>query len=416
MSQTTAMPANANRRFAIVPVMATFFVMGFVDLVGTATNYVKPEFHLSDSQANLFTSMVFFWFLIFSVPTGVMMNKIGRRRTVLLSIVVTIGAMLLPIIGYTMLSGTPRLVLMIISFSLLGIGNTFMQVSLNPLLTVFVNGGKLASTLTTGQFVKAFASFFAPIIAGWGAAAFGKWWLLYAIYLVIGIVVGIALATDSIEEPAPDAGKTSIVNCFKLLGNRVVLLCFLGIIAHVGIDVGINAQAPRILMEHTNVTLEIAGGATSVYFAFRTIGCFVGSFALQKLTNKLALRICGSILVLSVICFMIFTLTPSNPPQWLFYTGIALVGFGNSNVFSLFLSHALLNQPQRQNEVSGLMMMGLIGGAIFPPIMGAAADAMGQFGGIIVMAVGAVYVLFVAVAYRVLQSSKRSDAQLESAR
>ncbi|MDO4913820.1 MAG: MFS transporter, partial [Bifidobacteriaceae bacterium] len=231
----------------LAPVMATFFVMGFVDLVGTATNYVKSEFILSDSQANLFTSMVFLWFLIFSVPTGVLMNKIGRRKTVLISIVVTLIAMLLPVIAYTTLQGNIRLTVIIISFAFLGIGNTFMQVSLNPLLTVFVKGDRLASTLTTGQFVKAFASFFAPLIATWCATRFNSWWLLYAIYLVIGVVIGLALAFDKIEEePEESKDTTTIASCFKLLSNRIVLLCFLGIVAHVGIDVGINAQAPRI--------------------------------------------------------------------------------------------------------------------------------------------------------------------------
>ena len=407
MSNTTATAKSTNVR-ALIPVMAAFFVMGFVDLVGTATNYVKPEFNLSDSQANLFTSMVFFWFLIFSVPTGVLMNKIGRRKTVLISLVVTAVAMLLPVIAYTAVAGKPRLVLMIISFSLLGIGNTLMQVSLNPLLTVFVNGDKLASTLTTGQFVKAFASFFAPLIAGWGASKLGAWWVLYVIYLVIGMIVGIALALDKIDEPAPDAGQTSVASCFKLLGNPIVLLCFLGIIAHVGIDVVINAQAPRILMEHTAVPLATAAGATSVYFAFRTIGTGLGGIVLQKMDNKTALRICGAIMVLAVVCFAVFTTISSNPPQWLFYLAVALIGFGNANVFSLCLSHALNTLPSRQNEVSGLMMMGLIGGAIFPPIMGAAADAIGQVGSIIVVAVGAVYVLAIALAYdKALEPAKK---------
>ena len=67
--------------------------MGFVDLVGTATNYVKAEFDLANGTANLFTTMVFFWFLIFAVPTGMLMNKISRRKTVLWSILVTLVAM-----------------------------------------------------------------------------------------------------------------------------------------------------------------------------------------------------------------------------------------------------------------------------------------------------------------------------------
>ena len=162
----------------LIPVMFSFFTMGFVDLVGIATNYVKADFQLSDTLANLLPSMVFFWFLIFSVPTGMLMNKIGQRKTVILSIVVTVAALLLPLLNYSFAS-------MLISFSLLGIGNTLMQVSLNPLLSNIVSGNRLASTLTLGQFVKAIASFLAPIIAGWAAVSWGNWKLLFLIFLVI---------------------------------------------------------------------------------------------------------------------------------------------------------------------------------------------------------------------------------------
>ena len=425
MSNETTKPVNAG--FAkILPVMFAFFVMGFVDLVGTATNYVKAEFGLADGTANLFTTMVFFWFLIFSVPTGILMNKIGRRKTVLWSILVTLVAMALPIIAYLLcpMKSTVQLVLIVISFAFLGIGNTLMQVSLNPLLTVFVKGDKLASTLTLGQFVKAFASLFAPWIAMWGAnsiSAFtytnadgkqvGMWWILFVIYFIVGILGYVLLAFDKIEEPAPDAGTTTIGRCFKLLfSDRIVLLCFLGIVAHVGVDVAINAQAPRILTEHTGDTFTaIASSATMVYFVARMIGCFTGGIVLQKISNKLGVRICGVIMPLSAICFALVTLVPTNPPVWLFWVAVALVGFGNSNVFSLFLSHALMYRPDRQNEISGLMLMGLIGGAIFPPIMGALADAMSaQLGAIIVMSVGCIYVLVIGVGYKAIIEGKKA--------
>ena len=396
-ASTTTRPRSG---MAIIPVISAFFVMGFVDLVGTASNYVKPEFNLSDSQANLFTSMVFLWFLILSVPTGVMMHRIGKRRTVLISLVITAIAMLLPILAYTVMSGTARLTTMIISFALLGIGNTLMQVGLNPMMALFVSGDKLASTLTTGQFVKGFASFFAPIIAGWGVSVWGAWWSLYVIYLIIGVAVTVALACDVIDEPQSGPQAPTIRGCLSLLRNPVVLICFLGIVAHVGIDVGINAQAPRILMEHTAVPLAVAAGATSVYFAFRTLGCFTGGIVLRVMSDSTALRVCAILITLSALCFGAFALISNDPPQWMFYTAVALVGFGNANVFSLFLSRALLNQPERQNEISGLMMMGLIGGAVFPPLMGVAADLLGQIGSILVMAVGAAYVLVVAFTSR----------------
>ena len=151
-----------NSYMKLIPVMLCFFAMGFVDLVGIASNYVKADLGLTDSQANIFPSLVFFWFLIFSVPTGMLMNRIGRKKTVLLSLVITFASLLLPVFGDSYL-------LMLVSFSLLGIGNALMQTSLNPLLSNIVSGERLASTLTFGQFVQAIASFLAPYIAMWGA-------------------------------------------------------------------------------------------------------------------------------------------------------------------------------------------------------------------------------------------------------
>ena len=179
------------KKFALIPVMFCFFAMGFVDLVGIASNYVKEDLQLTDSVANIFPSLVFFWFLIFSVPTGMLMNKIGRKNTVLLSLVVTIVSLLLPLFG-------ENFPVMLIAFSLLGIGNALMQTSLNPLVSTVMGGGNLASTLTFGQFIKAIASFLAPYLAMWGATqvipSFGyDWRVLFAIYFVVGITYRAAL-------------------------------------------------------------------------------------------------------------------------------------------------------------------------------------------------------------------------------
>jgi MFS family permease len=169
----------------LIPVMLCFFAMGFVDLVGIASNYVKADLGLTDAQANIFPSLVFFWFLIFSVPTGMLMNRIGRRKTVLISLIITFVSLLLPLFGETF-------PIMLVSFSLLGIGNALMQTSLNPLLSNIVSGDKLASNLTFGQFVKAIASFMAPYIAMWGAVhaipEFGLGWrVLFPIYMIIAV-------------------------------------------------------------------------------------------------------------------------------------------------------------------------------------------------------------------------------------
>ena len=371
---------------AIISVMFCFFCMGFVDLVGIASNYVKADLHLSDSVANIFPSLVFFWFLIFSVPTGVLMNKIGRKKTVLLSLGITALSLLLPLCGESF-------AVMLCAFSLLGIGNALMQTSLNPLVTCVMGGGHLAAVLTFGQFIKAIASFLAPYIAMWGATgvlpSLGMGWrVLFLVYFVAGVLATLLLLVTPIKEEAP-AGKVSgFGDCLRLLGKPIVLLSFLGIMCHVGIDVGTNTTAPKLLIERLGMSLNDAAFATSLYFIFRTAGCLTGSFFLRVMNNRVFFAISVVMMALSM-CGMFF-----GTSKAVLYTAIALVGYGNSNIFSIVFSQALLSVPDRQNEDSGLMIMGIFGGTVFPLLMGFASDAAGQAGAVGVMSVGVVYLLY----------------------
>ena len=372
----------SSKKLVLIPLMLCFFAMGFVDLVGIASNYVKEDLQLTDSVANVFPSLVFFWFLIFSVPTGILMNKIGRKKTVLLSLIVTLVSLVLPVLG-------ENFGIMLVSFSLLGIGNALMQTSLNPLISTVIKGGHLASTLTFGQFVKAIASFLAPYLAMWGAMGvlptMGLGWrALFVIYLVMGIFATLLLAGTPIEEE-PVGQASSVTSCLRLLGKPVVLLSFIGIMCHVGIDVGTNTTAPKILMERLGYSLNEAAFATSLYFIFRTVGCLTGSLFLRLLRTRIFFIISVVMMALSMVGLFF------GHSQIVLYTAIALVGYGNSNVFSMIFSQALTDMPGQKNEVSGLMIMGLFGGTVFPLLMGFASDAVGQMGAVAVMAVGVIY-------------------------
>jgi len=374
-----------NKTALLIPVMLCFFAMGFVDLVGIASNYVKEDLGLTDSVANVFPSLVFFWFLIFSIPTGMLMNKIGKKKTVLLSLIVTVISLLLPLFG-------ENFPIMLASFSLLGIGNALMQTSLNPLMALVTGGKNLASSLTFGQFVKAISSFMAPYLAMWGATAvipnLGlNWRVLFAIYFVIGLLAALLLWITPIKEQKIEGKASSFVDCIKLLGEPIVLLSFLGIMCHVGIDVGTNTTAPKILQERLGMTLNDAAFATSLYFIFRTIGCLTGSFFLRVMKTKVFFIISVIMMALSMVLMF------SGSTRLLLYAGIALVGYGNSNIFSMCFAQALTAMPTKQNEVSGLMVMGLFGGTVFPLIMGFMSDAMGQAGAVAVMAVGVLYLI-----------------------
>jgi len=371
----------------LIPIMLAFFVMGFVDMVGTATNYVKADFNLSDTMANFLPSMVFFWFLLFSVPTSLLQNRIGKRKTVLLSLLVTLLALTLPMFFYSYS-------IMLLSFSLLGLGNTLMQVSLNPLISCIVTNERLASTLTFGQFVKAIASFIAPILASWAAVKFNDWMLLFPIFIAVTIIASFFMGVTKIKEDDITNKSTSFWGCLSLLKNKVVLLFFLGIVCHVGIDVGTNTAAPKIIMERLAIPLDQAMIATSVYFLFRTIGCLTGSFFLAHLPIKKFFAI--SVLTLSLGIAGLFIM---NNLLGL-YIAIGLIGFGNSNVFSMVFSSALLSFPDKKNEMSGLMIMGLIGGTIFPLFMGLLSDALqSQLGSIVVIGVGVAYLIIMSIRF-----------------
>ncbi len=368
--------------------MLCFFAMGFVDLVGIASNYVKEDLNLTDAKANIFPSLVFFWFLIFSVPTGMLMNKIGRKKTVLLSLLVTFVSLLIPGFGNSF-------VVMLISFSLLGIGNALMQTSLNPLLSNIITGEKqLTSSLTFGQFIKAIASFMAPYIASWGAMQaipeFGLGWrVLFPVYMVIAVIAILWLSATPIEEEETGSRASGFVECLSLLGKPMILLLFLGIICHVGIDVGTNTTAPKILMERLGMPLNTASFATSLYFIFRTAGCLLGSFVLRSASGKTFFGVSITLILIGMTGLLMFDTQP------LLYASIALIGLGNSNPFPIIFAQALNYLPQKKNEVSGLMIMGLFGGTIFPLLMGVASDAFhSQQGAIAVLMVGVIYLLY----------------------
>ena len=371
--------------FTLSAVMLSFFAMGFVDLVGIASNYVQKDLGLSDSEANLFPSLVFFWFLLCSVPTSMVMNRIGRKNTVLVSLVLTVLSLFIPLLGESY-------GVMLLSFSLLGIGNAIMQTSLNPLLSDLISPDKLASSLTFGQFVKAIASFLAPLIASWGAAQaipeLGLGWrILFPIYATIGILSVLALNATRLEHESPSA-SVSLANCLRLLGRPSILLCFLGIMCHVGIDVGTNTVAPKILMERLGLTLAEADFATMLYFIFRTVGCLTGSILLRRTSSR-------SLLGLSALMMLVaMGILALSHQAMLLYIAIALVGLGNSNVFPIVFAEALGREPEHKNEVSGLMIMGVFGGTVFPLLMGYASDWMGQTGAVRVELLGVLYLLF----------------------
>jgi fucose permease len=367
----------------VLPVLFGFFVMGLVDLVGIATNYVKQDFALSDTLANLLPMTLFLWFAILSVPTGLMMNKLGRKRTVILSMVITLLAMLLPLIDYSF-------PMILVAFGLLGIGNTIIQVSLNPLLTNVVRSDRLTSSLTLGQFIKAIAAFLGPIIAGVAAANFGNWKYVFLIFGVITVISGLWLLLTPIYEKPVSQSTSTFAGSFGLLKDKTILMLFLGIVFVVGVDVGLNTTVPKFLIDRCNIPLEKAGLGTSLYFVARTLGTFVGAILLVKLSGRKFFLVSMLIAIPALLVMLMIE------NLWSILSMVFILGFTVANIFSIIFSAALKDLPERANEISGLMIMGVVGGAIIPMIMGVTSDSLGQTGGMAILLIALAYLLFCA--------------------
>lgn len=367
----------------LLPVLFGFFIMGLVDLVGIATNYVKQDFALSDTLANMLPMTLFIWFAILSVPTGMMMNKLGRKQTVVISMAITMLAMLLPLVSY-------NFPMILVAFGLLGIGNTFIQVSLNPLLTNVVRGDRLTSSLTLGQFIKAIAAFLGPIIAGVAAGSFGNWKLVFLFFAVVTIISGLWLLLTPIQEEPVSQKSSTFGNSFGLLKDNTILMLFLGIVFVVGIDVGLNTTIPKFLMERCSIPLEQAGLGTSLYFVARTVGTFVGAILLVKVSGR-KFFIWSMFAAIPALLIMLLI---GN--LWSILTMVFIIGFAIANVFSIIFSAALKKLPEYANEISGLMIMGVAGGAVIPLIMGISSDSFGQTGGMAILLIAMGYLLFSA--------------------
>ena len=364
-----------------------FFIMGFVDVVGIATNYVKNDFGLTAKVAAMLPMLVFLWFAVFPVPVGILMGKAGRKKTVLIALAVTAAAMVLPYLFYNFST-------VLAAFILLGISNTILQVALNPLVAAMFTKEKTASVLSTGQFIKAVSSFLGPIIAGFSAAYFGDWKLTFVIFSIVSILSLLLLITAEVKETQFENQPASIGGTLGLLKDKFVLFCFLCIFLLVGFDVGMNVSIPELLMKKAGLTLENAGYGTSIYFAARTFGSFMGAVLLLK--TKPARFLIVS-LVVAVVAFPLLMLATN---AWLLWGLIFLIGLSIANVFSIIFAFALQRFPDRANEISALLIMGVVGGAVIPFVQGMLNDSAGLMAALAVILICLVLILFITLYLR----------------
>lgn len=371
----------------VAPVFMTYFVMSFCDIVGIAVDRVKLDLQVSHVLAQLIPMAVFFWFFILSVPTGIFQDKYGKKNVLSFGIVITLLGLLIPyfLYGYSMV---------ILGFALLGIGNTIIQVSANPLLIDVIPSSKKSSGLSFSQFIKALGSIIAAPLAGWLASQFGDWKLIFIVFGVISLLSILWLNSITIIESKHTEKRVTAISSFGLLKNGMIAIMVLCIFLVVGIDVGINSVSGQFFLEKFNSEQSFAESGRSLFFLGKMIGTFLGAILLIKLPSKSFLI--GSSL-LGTLTLLLFSCVQT---EILALVLLFIIGLGIANIFPLVFSITVDWFPQRANEISGLMIMAISGGAVLPPFMGWMSDIVGITSSSFVLVIACFSILMVSLIIR----------------
>ncbi len=367
----------------VIPVLLSFFVMSFVDLVGIGKDRVAGDLELSEFILGLIPFSAFIWFFFLSVPVGILQARVGKKLMLNIGMAVTGVGLLIPFFFYsfaTVLTG----------FTLLGIGNTIVQVSANPLLVDVVPGNRVSSFLSFSQFIKAIGSMIAAPLAVLFASRFGDWKLLFLVYGIVSLLSVLWLGNVKINESAITEKAPSLASAFRLLGNSFVLMMVLVIFLVVGIDVGFNYFSGTFLTEKFGIGADAAQTGRSVYFFGRMLGTFAGALMLTKLSSRKGFLYSALISIATIVLILII---PSKAAAWVL---VFLLGLGVANIFPLAFSLTIQKYPERGNEISGLMMMAISGGALIPPVIGLVSDSLGVNAGMGVLLLCAAYILIVS--------------------
>jgi fucose permease len=379
----------------IIPVLLSFFIMSFIDLVGTGVDELKQSADTPRYILQLIPFVAFIWFFLLSVPVGIWQDKIGKKKALNVGILITAVGLLLPLLGNS-------LPVILMAFAILGIGNTILQVSANPLLVDVVPGDKSSSFLSLSQFVKSLGSMIGPFVAAvvgprlagfFGDSTEGAW--RYGLYLfgVISLISWVWLNLITIEESKEEESRATFMSCIQLLGNRFILMMVLGIFMVVGIDVAMNSNIGNFLEWKLGVDAEDAKYGKSLYFFAKMIGTFAGAILLTKLQARSFLLASTG---LAIVALLTLAFVPSTLAAWVI---IFIVSLGVSNIFPLIFSIAVGKMPQRANEISGLMMMAVSGGAVIPFLVGRVMEYW-LAGGVLVLVACAVYIFMVGMSSR----------------
>ena len=386
----------------MLPLLAGFFVMGFGDIIGTVMNQVKAECAANaDAISWLMPIFAYVWFLVISIPTGILSGRIGRKNAVLVSLAVTVAAMIVPIFA-----NAERWYLYVVAFAFVGIGNTIIQAALPALMSNVVEPSLLASRISLGQFVKAVCAALTPVFVYLTATAFGNWKLLFPLYGALTVVAAAWLWLTKIPDErcqnnSPThtlVNPTTFTGCLAMMKEPYVAAMTVGILFSVGADVGFSVAIPEYLKNVFKVDVDLAGMGPTVYFVAKTIAAFAGAIVFAKISAAKCFPWCmGFGLAATAVI-------PCVNSPFAFLSVVAFVAFLTANSFGMCMGLAIERFPAKANEITSLMVMAIVGGGIVSALLGFAQSVFGPAGIVVTLGLCIAYLFALG-----LFASRRRD-------
>jgi MFS transporter, FHS family, L-fucose permease len=385
-------------KFKTFPIFLVFLAMGFGDVVGPLVGLAKDTFKLSYTMAQLVPFVGFIMFGILSVPMGIYQDKKGRKPVLIIGLVVALIGLILPMLngmyGKTVHFNPGEyfsFYVLLVSILLLCAGATILQVVGNPVMRDVSPEGTYSKNLSFAQSIKAIGSSLGFLLPPFVAMYFGgDWSILFPVYAILVVITLFLVSPLKIKEyKSQDSKPATIKSCLALLSNSYVLIMVLGIFLYIGAEICVSSSVPIILKENFGITGFGLWVSWAIFFLPILLGRFVGSMILSKVPAK-------NFLIATVFVAIIGVLMMFTSSEALTFAGVVLIGLGFANIFPLIFSITIDRMPERSNELSGLMVTAIAGGAIIPPIMGKVADITNVLTSFVVPLICLLYIVFTA--------------------
>jgi len=387
------------RQASTAPIFLAFLCMGFGDVVGPLVSLVKDSFEVSNFQAFLMTFSGFIMFGVLSIPIGLLQDQKGKKFIMNLGLIIAFIGLVIPVFNgmygpLTILSGSGdnKFYILLFAILLLGAGATTLQVVGNPIMRDVSPEGRYSSNLSFAQAVKAIGSSLGFILPPVAVQFFNlDWTILFPIYSGLILVNFIWFNSVPFKETSSDQqGKATLKSCFHLLGNPFVFMMVAGIFLYVGAEVSMSSGVPILMKEKFEIAKFGLWVTWALFFLPILLGRFTGGLILRRLSPR-------KFLVITVLLALVGLIFLFVGEKMLTFIGIVLIGLGFANIFPLIFSITVDKMPERANELSGLMVTAIVGGAFIPPIMGWIADITSITIGFVVPLLAVIYILFVSI-------------------